>query len=82
MTRKSKREIERLAADLEERAKPGIAGFETTITRALIVPRERAEREGLEILETADVPHDREHVRVRTDDCGQPIGSSSGGGPA
>ena len=57
----SKRELERRVDGLEGMPEGTIA---VTINRERILSRERAEREGFEILGPADTPGDEEDVRV------------------
>ena len=62
MTRKSKRELER---DVEQLAEDGRTPTrEMSITRELVMSRERAECEGREILGSEDVAVDGDFVRV------------------
>ena len=56
--RELKRDVEQLGED------DPTADLEVTITRKLVIERERAEREGRTILGVADTPGDVEHVRV------------------
>lgn len=56
--RELKRDVEQLGED------DPTADLEVTITRELVIERERADREGRDILGEADVPADGEYVRV------------------
>lgn len=59
------RDIERRLEQLEDDSDPDPAlDRETSITRALVVRRERAERESREILGPADVTADGDFVKV------------------
>lgn len=58
----TRRALRRRLEKLEESG--GTVDVETSITRALIMTRERAEREGREILGPADVATDSDLVRV------------------
>lgn len=62
MTRRSKREIERDVEQLAEDDRTPTR--ETSITRALVMLRKRAEREGREILGPADVVADSDFVKI------------------
>lgn len=62
MTWKSKRELERDVEQLAEDDRTPTR--EMSITRALVLKRSRAEREGREILGPADVPTAGDFVRV------------------
>lgn len=73
----SKRDLEQRLAGLrageDDEADAGDS-LDIEINRYLVISRERAEREGREILGEADTPGEREHVRVVPSRSLSPLG--------
>lgn len=60
----SKRNLTRRVESLEADVDDPDDSLDVVINRYLVISRERAEREGREILGEVDTPGDTEHVRV------------------